>query len=47
MAKQGAVLISQVKRGGGRALDSLIVAQVGGEGWRAGEATVLFLAIRI
>ena len=47
MAKQGAVLISQVKGGGVRALDSLIVAQVGGEGWRAGEAAVHFSAIRI
>ena len=47
MAKQRAVLISQVKRGGARTLDSLIVAQVGGEGWRAGEAAVYFSAIRI
>jgi len=47
MAKQGAVFNQPGQKGGGRALDSLIVAQVGGEGWRAGEATVLFLAIRI
>jgi hypothetical protein len=33
------------KGSGGRALDSLIVAQVGGEGWRAGKASVLFSAI--